>query len=127
VTQKNWATSKPAIVVGVQARTKGKLAQDANLDDLMPLLDRLDGEEAVDAEPEPVKEPKDKNGEDEDLDETDPALDAQFLAQSRAAGLANLKGHAAVGGMRASLYNPLEQAGVDALVDFMREFERRHG
>ncbi len=58
---------------------------------------------------------------------TDPALDAQFLSQARAAGLANLKGHAAVGGMRASLYNPLEQAGVDALVDFMREFERRHG
>ena len=57
----------------------------------------------------------------------DPKLDAQFLSESRAAGLANLKGHAAVGGMRASLYNPMPQAGVDALVDFMSDFERRHG
>lgn len=57
----------------------------------------------------------------------DPALDATFLAEARDAGLANLKGHRSVGGMRASIYNAMPEAGVDALIDFMRDFERRHG
>lgn len=57
----------------------------------------------------------------------DPALDATFLAQSRAAGLLALKGHKAVGGMRASLYNAMPVEGVRALVDFMQEFQQRHG
>ena len=56
-----------------------------------------------------------------------PALDARFLAEARAAGLANLEGHRSVGGMRASLYNAMPPAGVEALVGFMKEFERRHG
>jgi phosphoserine aminotransferase len=54
-------------------------------------------------------------------------LDAAFLAESEAAGLLALKGHKAVGGMRASLYNAMPLAGVQALVDFMRDFARRHG
>lgn len=57
----------------------------------------------------------------------DPSRDAAFLAEAEAAGLLNLKGHRAVGGMRASLYNAVPQAAVDALVDFMLDFERRHG
>lgn len=57
----------------------------------------------------------------------DPELDASFLAAARAAGLSNLEGHRSVGGMRASLYNAMPLAGVEALVSFMREFERRHG
>ena len=57
----------------------------------------------------------------------DAALDAAFLAGSHAAGLLALKGHKAVGGMRASLYNAVPEAGVLALVDFMRDFARRHG
>lgn len=57
----------------------------------------------------------------------DSALDAAFLQQSRDAGLLALKGHKLVGGMRASLYNAVEQASVDALVDFMRDFARRNG
>jgi len=57
----------------------------------------------------------------------DPALDARFLEQAKAAGLLTLKGHRSVGGMRASLYNAMPQEGVDALVAFMREFERNHG
>lgn len=57
----------------------------------------------------------------------DPALEATFVAEAEAAGLRALKGHKAVGGIRASLYNALEQASVDALVSFMDEFERRHG
>ena len=48
-------------------------------------------------------------------------------ARRAAAGLANLEGHRSVGGMRASLYNAMPLEGVEALVDFMREFERRHG
>lgn len=53
----------------------------------------------------------------------DPALDARFLEQADTAGLANLKGHRSAGGMRASLYNAMPEAGVDALIDFMRDFE----
>ena len=48
-----------------------------------------------------------------------------FLAESSAAGLAQLKGHKAVGGMRASIYNAMPLAGVHALVDFMRDFAAR--
>ena len=56
----------------------------------------------------------------------DDGLDADFLAQAKAAGLLNLKGHRSVGGMRASIYNAMPEAGVNALIDFMREFERAH-
>jgi phosphoserine aminotransferase len=55
-----------------------------------------------------------------------PALNEAFLAAAAEAGLAGLKGHRVVGGMRASLYNAMPLAGVEALVAFMREFERRH-
>jgi phosphoserine aminotransferase len=55
----------------------------------------------------------------------DAGLDQRFLAESAAAGLENLKGHRAVGGMRASIYNAVPEAAVDALIDFMTEFERR--
>jgi phosphoserine aminotransferase len=57
----------------------------------------------------------------------DAALDTVFLEESRAAGLANLKGHRSVGGMRASIYNAVPEAAVDALIDFMAEFERKNG
>jgi phosphoserine aminotransferase len=57
----------------------------------------------------------------------DPSLDARFLEQSEQAGLAFLAGHRTVGGMRASIYNSMPLAGVEALVDFMVDFERRHG
>ena len=56
-----------------------------------------------------------------------PELDKTFIAEARAAGLVNLEGHRSVGGMRASLYNALPPEGVAALVDFMRDFARRHG
>ncbi|HQR53218.1 MAG TPA: 3-phosphoserine/phosphohydroxythreonine transaminase [Burkholderiales bacterium] len=57
----------------------------------------------------------------------DPKLDRDFLDESRQRGLIALKGHRIVGGMRASLYNAMPLAGVQALVDFMRDFESRHG
>ncbi len=56
----------------------------------------------------------------------EPGLDAAFLAQAAAAGLHGLKGHRVLGGMRASLYNAMPLAGVEALIAFMREFERQH-
>ena len=56
-----------------------------------------------------------------------PELDAPFLAEAKTHGLLTLKGHRSVGGMRASIYNAMPEAGVQALVDFMAEFERKHG
>ena len=56
-----------------------------------------------------------------------PALDEAFLKQAKEHGLAQLKGHRSVGGMRASLYNAMPPEGVKALVEFMREFERKNG
>ncbi len=53
-----------------------------------------------------------------------PALEARFAAAAEAAGLLGLRGHPAVGGLRASLYNAMPEAGVDALREFMRDFER---
>jgi phosphoserine aminotransferase len=54
-------------------------------------------------------------------------LEKEFIKESTAAGLDGLKGHRSVGGMRASIYNAFPDAGVDALVAFMREFERKRG
>lgn len=56
-----------------------------------------------------------------------PELDSVFLKDSFAAGLTNLKGHRSVGGMRASIYNAVPEAAVDALVSFMADFEKTHG
>jgi len=53
----------------------------------------------------------------------DETLNAQFLQSARDRGLLQLKGHSSVGGMRASIYNAMPMAGVQALVKFMREFE----
>ena len=54
-------------------------------------------------------------------------LDKKFAKESTAAGLDGLKGHRSVGGLRASIYNAFPEAGVDALVAFMREFEAKNG
>jgi phosphoserine aminotransferase len=54
-------------------------------------------------------------------------LEKAFVKEATAAGLDGLKGHRAVGGMRASIYNAFPEAGVNALVEFMREFERKKG
>jgi phosphoserine aminotransferase len=54
-------------------------------------------------------------------------LEKQFVKDSTAAGLDGLKGHRSVGGMRASIYNAFPEEGVEALVQFMREFERTRG
>jgi len=54
-------------------------------------------------------------------------LENAFVKASTAAGLDGLKGHRSVGGMRASIYNAFPEEGVDALVQFMKEFERTNG
>lgn len=56
----------------------------------------------------------------------DEELDALFVKEAKAAGFVNLKGHRTVGGMRASIYNAMPIEGVEALVEFMREFEKKH-
>lgn len=56
----------------------------------------------------------------------DAALDKEFLVQAEGQGLSTLAGHRSVGGMRASIYNAMPEDGVDALIQFMAEFERTH-
>ena len=56
----------------------------------------------------------------------DADLDAKFVAEAAAAGLVNLKGHRSVGGMRASIYNAMPKEGVEELVQFMADFEKRN-
>ena len=56
----------------------------------------------------------------------DPDLDAKFAAEASEAGLKNVKGHRSVGGMRASIYNAMPKAGVEALVKFMEEFAKNN-
>ena len=56
-----------------------------------------------------------------------PDLETQFADEAAMQGLVELKGHRSVGGIRASIYNAFPREGVDALVSFMKEFERTHG
>ena len=56
----------------------------------------------------------------------DADLDAKFVKEAKAAGIENIKGHRSVGGMRASIYNAMALAGVQALVDFMMKFEEEN-
>ncbi|MCR4868808.1 MAG: 3-phosphoserine/phosphohydroxythreonine transaminase [Lachnospiraceae bacterium] len=56
----------------------------------------------------------------------DADLDAKFIAEAKAAGFENLKGHRTVGGMRASIYNAMPKEGVEKLVAFMAEFEKKN-
>ena len=53
-------------------------------------------------------------------------LDAKFVKEAKAAGFVNIKGHRSVGGMRASIYNAMPKEGVEALVEFMKEFEKNN-
>jgi len=54
-------------------------------------------------------------------------MDAEFLEGAKQKGLVTLKGHRSVGGMRASIYNAMPEAGIDALIEFMQEFQKSHG
>lgn len=54
-------------------------------------------------------------------------LDAKFIEQAAKVNLVTLKGHRSVGGMRASIYNAMPEAGIDALIEFMQDFEKQNG
>jgi phosphoserine aminotransferase len=56
-----------------------------------------------------------------------PDLDSEFLKGAEARGMVQLKGHRSVGGMRASIYNAMPLEGVERLVQYMKEFEQKHG
>ncbi len=56
-----------------------------------------------------------------------PELDAKFVAEAKALGMSSLKGHRSVGGIRATIYNAFPMEGVDALVAFMKDFEKKNG
>ena len=58
---------------------------------------------------------------------TDAQLESVFLQESDATGLKGLKGHRSVGGLRASIYNACSPTSVEALAEFMQDFEQRHG
>ena len=53
-------------------------------------------------------------------------MDAKFVREAKEAGFENLKGHRSVGGMRASIYNAMPLEGVEALVEFMKKFEKEN-
>jgi len=57
----------------------------------------------------------------------DATLDEEFLKGAQSRGMLQLKGHRSVGGMRASIYNAMPVEGVQALVGYLQEFEKRHG
>ena len=59
-------------------------------------------------------------------DEENPSCCRLFVKEAKEAGFVNLKGHRTVGGMRASIYNAMPIEGVEKLVAFMREFEKKH-
>ena len=71
-------------------------------------------------------EPKDRSLMNVPFVTGDEALDAKFVKEAAAAGFVNLKGHRSVGGMRASIYNAMPLEGVEKLVAFMADFERRN-
>ncbi len=70
--------------------------------------------------------PKDRSMMNVPFTLADHALEPDFVAEAADAGLVNLGGHRSVGGMRASIYNAMPEAGVEALVEFMADFEKRH-
>ena len=72
-------------------------------------------------------EPRDRSRMNVPFTLADPKLDEAFLKGAAERGMVQLKGHRSVGGMRASIYNAMPIEGVRCLVDYMREFERRHG
>ena len=54
-------------------------------------------------------------------------LEEMFVSEAKKAGMIGLKGHRSVGGLRASIYNAVSQSSVDALIDFMTDFEAKNG
>ncbi|MET3558370.1 phosphoserine aminotransferase [Streptococcus rupicaprae] len=75
----------------------------------------------------PVKNPADRSVANIPFTTPSPELDKLFCQEAESQGFVNIKGHRSVGGMRASLYNAFPLEGVEALLNFMKEFEDKHG
>ena len=93
-----------------------------NLEKAQPLYDFLDNSKMFRG----TVEKKDRSLMNVPFVTESPEMDAQVVAATKAAGFDNLKGHKSVGGLRASIYNAMPKEGVDALVDFLKEFEASH-
>ena len=117
-----WLLARPA-AIGRPELTPMAAMERLNIEKAALLYAALD---ATDFYPTSVV-PEDRSRMNVTFRLADDALTMPFVQAAAAAGLKGLKGHRAVGGIRASIYNAMPRAGVEALIDFMREFERTHG
>jgi len=117
-----WLLARPA-AVGRPELTPMDVMASQNSDKARLLYDALDASDFYRTR----VDPRDRSRMNVTFQLADDALTMPFVQAAATAGLKGLKGHRAVGGIRASIYNAMPRAGVEALVDFMRDFERRHG
>ena len=103
-------------IIVQKGQPRPKVLKDSKKRKIMGVVNDLNGEPIIGAT---VKEKGDVNG-------TATDLDAKFVAEAKAAGFENLKGHRTVGGMRASIYNAMPKEGVEKLVEFMKKFEEEN-
>jgi phosphoserine aminotransferase len=117
-----WLLERPA-AIGRQELTPMQAMESLNVAKAEVLYDALDASDFYTTSVAPA----DRSRMNVTFRMVDDALTMPFVHAAAAAGLKGLKGHRAVGGIRASIYNAMPRAGIDALVAFMREFERVHG
>ena len=117
-----WLLGRPA-AIGAPELTPMQAMERLNVEKAKLLYDALDASDFYTT----TIVPSDRSRMNVTFRMVDDALTMPFVQAAASAGLKGLKGHRAVGGIRASIYNAMPRAGVEALVDFMREFERRHG
>ena len=96
--------------------------EEKNREKARALYEYIDGSDMY---TNPVRE-KDRSIMNVTFKTNDPELDALFCEEAKKHGIISIKGHRAVGGMRASIYNAMTLEGVKALVEFMKEFEKEH-
>jgi phosphoserine aminotransferase len=116
-----WLLKRPA-ATGLADLTPMQTMEMLNVDKAKLLYDALDASSFYTTS----IVPEDRSRMNVTFRLADDALTMPFVQAAAALGLKGLKGHRAVGGIRASIYNAMPRAGVCALVDFMRDFERRH-
>jgi phosphoserine aminotransferase len=117
-----WLLERPA-AVGRPELTPMQAMEAINIEKASALYDALDASDFYTT----TIVPEDRSRMNVTFRLPDDALTMPFVHAAAAAGMKGLKGHRAVGGIRASIYNAMPRAGIDALVAFMREFERVHG
>jgi phosphoserine aminotransferase len=117
-----WLLARPQ-AIGRPDLTPMQAMETVNVDKAKLLYDALDASSFY----RTTIVPEDRSRMNVTFRLADDALTMPFVQAAAALGLKGLKGHRAVGGIRASIYNAMPRAGVCALVDFMRDFERSHG